>query len=313
MHRRHRSTLACFAALVLLAGCAGGAGPTPSPTASPTLTTSAAPTASVAPTPTAAESATPSASASPATEPSDPSADWSELAAMLSALGLDPTNLGYTDDPLADGISYLGESREIGADLDIVRTFVGWATLDGAAYAAGGLFDCADGAVACGSDTAFDGQEVLLASVQMAAPVSAPAGQADEITLAVDRLTFDNAPADFGEGGYAGADLVAIYHAGVHGAFALQYDGQDFISLELDGRARVQGDSVLFVLLVPTDEQPAIKFVTQDERWLCQPWPAAELPAGGPICDEPAWEAGQFDFAPQGEYREIDNALVPAS
>lgn len=221
---------------------------------------------------------------------------------MLSAAGLDPTNLGYADDPPADGISSLGEPRDIGADLDIVRTFVGWATLDGAAYAIGGIFDCGDPAVACGSDSALGGREVLLAAVQVVAPIGAPAGQADAITLAVDRLTFENASVEFGA--YAGADLVATYHAGIHRAFALQYGGQGFASVALDVRVRVQADTALFVLAVPGEEQPAIKFVTHDERWPCPPAPTS--------CDVPAAADGQLDFAPQAEYREVDNALVPA-
>lgn len=225
---------------------------------------------------------------------------------MLRELGLQPAVLPTNDDPTADALGPAGQSRRIARDLDIIRTYAGWAQLDSAVFGAGGFFDCQDHEVFCGLDPEdLGGHDVVLAAVQTNGHIGFGERRGAEMTVAFDRAGHENAPPDFTAAGYAGADLVVIVHLDVENMIAIEFDGQDYASVHVSGRVRIVGDTAFFVVAAVRDEQPVVRFVTQADRWYCQTRPSGEVE-----CAEPdPWSRGQLDYAPMDTFIELDDSL----
>jgi hypothetical protein len=223
---------------------------------------------------------------------------------MLRGLGLEPAELLTLADDAGDAVSPTGRHRPISADLDIIRTYAVWAPLDPAAFASGGLFDCAEPEVFCGPDpTDLGGHDLVLAAMQANGHIGFGDRRGAELTVAFDRSGHANAPSDFTLAGYAGVDLVLIVQLDVEGMVAIEFDGEDYAAVALQGRVRIVGDTALFAVAAMPSEQPSLRFVNQEDRWYCHLNAAEEV-----VCNEPdPWERGQLDYAPR------DALIEPAS
>ena len=227
---------------------------------------------------------------------------------MLAELGLESAGVRANDDDAGDAVSPVGRPRDISPYLDIIRAYAGWAQLNSAAFAAGGLFDCEDPEVFCGQDPQdLSGQDVALVAMQTNGHIEF-GHNGRELSVAFDRHGHNNAPGDFTAAGYAGTDLVVFMVLNAENSTAIEFSGGDFADADAAGRVRIVSDTALFVVPAVRDEQPTVRLVNQDDRWYCE-----QRPSGAVVCDEPVpWTRGQLDYSPAGSFLDLDDSLGSA-
>ena len=258
----HRSALACAVALVtILGGCSTAtstqpppATPTPTPTATPTTPPASDP---VPPSPEPTDSPTPS----PTPQPSPSDVGWTEIETELLMLELRGDSLVIEDDQMGDGLSSDGsEPREMSPDLDLRRSFGGWAPIDQVHFGPGGFFDCDDPLVLCGQQPPpIGGNKLVLVGLQTYGDIDTEVQRDGQLAVCFRRLGATSAPD--GAGSFGGCDLVLIADLTSGGMFELIYNGQ-FSARNTVGRARIEGDNALFVMPLGMDEEPGYRVVT---------------------------------------------------
>ena len=161
---------------------------------------------------------------------------------------------------MGDAVDPQGAPHEISPDLDIRRTFGGWAEIDQVHFGPGGLFDCADPMVFCGNNPPpIGGNYLVLVGVQTHGGIDQAMQRDGQLAVCFNRLGANKSPD--GSGSFGGCDLVVIADLTSGTAFELVYDGQ-YQQRNTIGRARVDGDTALFVMPLGMDEEPGYRVVT---------------------------------------------------
>lgn len=260
---RHASASGVLIALTVIAiGCSGVTGsnspPTPTPTPSPTYYAPVPPT----PTPTASPTPPPTASPSPAptVRPDPTPMPWVEIETEMLALELRSVDLPIEDDQTGDGLSADGSApRDISPDLDLLRSFGGWAAIEQSHFGPDSFFDCADPLVWCGNNPVpIGGNNLVLIGLQGSDTFDVVTQRDGQLAVCFDRLGANNSPD--GSGAFGGCDLVLIADLTGDVMFELVYDGQ-YQQRNTIGRARIDGDTALFVMPLGTDEAPRYRIV----------------------------------------------------
>jgi hypothetical protein len=235
--------------------------PTPTPTPSPTYyapvppTPTAAPTATASPTPEATATTVVIASPTPADLP------WVEIETEMLMLELRGEGLPIENDEMGDGLSADGSApRDMTPDLDLRRSFGGWAMIDQSQFGNGGFFDCALPNVLCGNNPQpLGGNKLVLVGLQTYGDIDAQIERDGQLAVCFNRLDQPKSPD--GAGSFGGCDLVVIADLTSGTMFELVYNGQ-FQARDTVGRARVEGDTALFVMPLGMDEEPGYRVVT---------------------------------------------------
>jgi hypothetical protein len=251
--------------VALVLGCSGLVTSTNPPTPSPTP--SLVPIDPVPPSPeptdTAAPTAPPTASPSPApTSAPDPTpVPWVEIETELLMLELRGENLPIETDDMGDGLNADGsEQRDMSPDLDLRRSFGGWAPLDQSKFGKGGFFDCADPNVLCGNNPQpIGGNKLALIGLQTYGDIDTDVQRDGQLAVCFNRLGQTKAPD--GSGSFGGCDLVVIADLTSGNMFELVYNGQ-FQARDTIGRAHIDGDTALFVMPLGMGEEPGYRVVT---------------------------------------------------
>jgi hypothetical protein len=186
---------------------------------------------------------------------------WVEIETEMLMLELRSVDLPIEDDETGDGLSADGSApREISPDFDLLRVFAGWAALVQSHFAAGGLFDCADPLVFCGQNhQPLGGDNLVLVGLQTNGTIDTDLQRDGQLAICFSRLGADKSPD--GSGAFGGCDLVLIADLTGGHMFELTYDGQ-FRARDTIGRARIDGDTALFVMPLGAQEDPRYRVVT---------------------------------------------------
>jgi hypothetical protein len=217
------------------------------------------PTDPVPPTATPTESPTPSPTPAPTEE------SWQEIETELLALDLRAVDLPIENDGMGDGLAPDGsQPSDISPDLDLRRTFGGWAPIDQSHFGPGGFFDCADPLVLCGQQAPpIGGNKLALVGLQTYGDIDRDIARDGQIAVCFRRLGGN--PAPDGSGSFGGCDLVLIADLTQGGMFELIYNSQ-YQQRDTIGRARIDGDTALFVMPLGMDEMPGYRAVTFERQ-----------------------------------------------
>lgn len=250
--------------VILMIGCSGVSttNPPSTPTPSPTIVPVDPVPPSPEPTDTPPPALTPLPSPTPApTVPPDPTpVPWVEIETEMLMLELRGDDLPIENDDMDDGVSADGsEPRDISPDFDLLRAFGGWAELGQSHFAADGVFDCADPLVWCGSNPIpLGGNSLVLVGLQGDDIFDVVTPRDGQLAVCFDRLGANNSPD--GSGAFGGCDLVLIADLNGGTMFELVYNGQ-YQQRNTIGRARISGDTALFVMPLGENENPRYRVI----------------------------------------------------
>lgn len=254
--------------LALVIGCSAVATGT-QPPATPSPTPTIEPVDPVPPTPeptdtTPPPTPTPTPSPTPAQTPlPDPTpVPWVEIETEMLALELRGEGLPIENDEMGDGVSADGsEPRDISPDFDLLRGFGGWAAIDQSHFGPDSFFDCADPMVYCGNNPVpIGGNNLVLIGLQGDDTFDVITQRDGQLAVCFDRLGTNNSPV--GSGAFGGCDLVLIADLGRGVMFELVFNNGQYRSRDTIGRARIAGDTALFVIPLGIDEAPRYRIVT---------------------------------------------------
>jgi hypothetical protein len=178
----------------------------------------------------------------------------------MMMLELRGDSLPIQEDDMGDGVSADGSApRDISPDFDLLRAFGGWAELGQPHFAAGGLFDCADPLVWCGNNPVpLGGNSLVLIGLQGDDIFDVDTPRDGQLAVCFDRVGTNNSPE--GSGAFGGCDLVLIADLTGGTMFELVYDGQ-YRQRNTVGRARIDGDTALFVMPLGENENPRYRVI----------------------------------------------------
>ncbi len=232
-----------------------------------------------------------------------PVASWDELANELGALGFDVSALPIGSDPKSDAEAQDGQVRGIADDLDLLRFYAGWTSLDGSVFARGGLFSCADHEVFCSTEPADLGsRDIVLGALRTNGHISFGGRRDAAFMLLFDRPDHENAPAG---ADLAGGDLAIIVSLDKEAVVGVEYQsGGDYVRVDPMARVRIVSDTAVFVVALDPQLQATVRFVGLEHSYHCT------SSAGDVTCVPPTnADAVRIDMAPADAPYAIDMTL----